>query len=130
MTGHALECRINAEDVARDFRPSPGVVRAARFPAGPDVRVDTHIEAGSGVPPFYDSLLAKIIVHAPDRAQALARMSAALDSLRIEGVSTNASMHAALLREPEFIRGGVDTAFFARFLQQQPEATLETSDSR
>jgi acetyl-CoA carboxylase, biotin carboxylase subunit len=130
ISGHALECRINAEDVARDFRPSPGIVRAARFPAGPDVRVDTHIEAGSDVPPFYDSLLAKIIVHGPDRARALARMSTALASLRIEGVDTNASMHAALLREREFIEGGVDTAFFARFLQRQPAATLAKSGSR
>ncbi len=122
ISGHALECRINAEDVTRDFRPSPGVVRAARFPAGPDVRVDTHIEAGSGVPPFYDSLLAKVIVHGPDRARALARMRTALASLWIEGVDTNASMHAALLREPEFVQGGVDTAFFGRFLQRQPAA--------
>jgi acetyl-CoA carboxylase, biotin carboxylase subunit len=114
ISGHALECRINAEDTTRDFRPSPGIVRSARFPAGPDVRVDTHIEAGSSVPPFYDSLLAKIIVHAADRARALERMRTALAGLRIEGVHTNTSMHAALLREPEFLRGGVDTAFFAK----------------
>jgi len=118
-SGHALECRINAEDPAREFRPSPGTVRRAVFPAGAGVRVDTHIEAGSSVPPYYDSLLAKIIVHAPHRAECLARMRAALAATRIEGVATNLAMHAALLDAPEFVRGGVDTGFFARFIASE-----------
>ena len=112
--GHAIECRINAEDVARDFRPSPGTVASAVFPAGRGIRVDTHIESGSRVPPYYDSLLAKIIAHGPDRESCLAVLKTALASCRIEGVETNLAMHAALIDEPDFRRGGVDTSYFAR----------------
>jgi len=112
FTGHAIECRINAEDVSKDFRPSPGTVTSAVFPAGPGVRVDTHIEAGSRVPPFYDSLLAKIISSGADRAEALAVLRSALENCRIEGVATNVSMHADIVADPAFRRGGVDTAFF------------------
>jgi acetyl-CoA carboxylase, biotin carboxylase subunit len=119
IAGHALECRINAEDAARNFRPSPGTVRSAVFPAGADVRVDTHIEGGSLVPPFYDSLLAKIIVHGFDRASALERMRTALAVCRIEGVETNVSLHAQLLADPDFVRGGVETSFFARFTERR-----------
>jgi acetyl-CoA carboxylase biotin carboxylase subunit len=114
--GCALECRINAEDPARDFHPSPGVVREAVWPTGADVRVDTHIEAGSHVPPYYDSLLAKIIVHAPDRTGALAAMRRALAATRVTGVATNLSFHARLLDEPEFVAGGVDTGYLVRLL--------------
>lgn len=117
FSGHAIECRINAEDCSRDFLPSPGMVTLAQFPAGPAVRVDTHIEAGSTVPPYYDSLLAKIIIHAEDRMAALAEMRTALSNCRIAGVETNLSMHEQLLNDPEFLRGGVDTAYFARFMQ-------------
>ncbi len=113
--GHAIEFRINAEDAEHDFRPSPGTVTAARFPAGDDIRVDTHIEAGSRVPPYYDSLLAKIIVGGPDRDTALAHARAALDNCRIEGVKTSIDIHRALLDDPEFIAGGVDTNWFERF---------------
>ncbi len=114
FSGHAIECRINAEDVTHDFRPSPGTVTAARFPAGPGIRVDTHIESGSRVPPFYDSLLAKIITHAPDRASCLALLQSALANCHIEGVKTNRDLHAALIAEPDFQRGGVDTSYFSR----------------
>ncbi|HUJ53718.1 MAG TPA: biotin carboxylase N-terminal domain-containing protein [Steroidobacteraceae bacterium] len=114
LTGHALECRINAEDASRDFRPSPGTVSAARFAAGSDIRVDTHIESGARVPPFYDSLLAKLIVRAPDRGGCIERMSAALVRTQIQGVTTNLALHAALMQEREFARGAVDTAYFAR----------------
>jgi acetyl-CoA carboxylase biotin carboxylase subunit len=112
--GHAIECRINAEDATQDFRPSPGTVTSARFPAGPGIRVDTHIESGSPVPPFYDSLLAKIIAYAPDRASCLALLQSALANCSIEGVKTNLDMHAALIAEPGFQRGGVDTSYFSR----------------
>jgi acetyl-CoA carboxylase, biotin carboxylase subunit len=114
FSGHAIECRINAEDATRDFRPSPGTITAALFPAGPGIRVDTHIEQGSRVPPFYDSLLAKIITYAPDRASCLALLQSALANCRIEGVKTNLDMHAALIAEPGFRRGGVDTSYFSR----------------
>ena len=117
FNGHAIECRINAEDVARDFHPSPGTVTRALFPAGPDIRVDTHIETGAAVPPFYDSLLAKIIVHGEDRNSALSGMSNALANCKIEGVATNLAMHAMIMNDEEFRKGGVDTRYFPRFLQ-------------
>jgi len=113
--GHAIEFRINAEDASRDFLPSPGTVTRAAFPAGEGVRVDTHVEAGSAIPPFYDSLVAKIIVHGADRAEAMARAARALADCRIEGIATTLDLHRALLADAEFRRGGVDTAYFPRF---------------
>ena len=115
LSGHAVEYRLNAEDCRADFRPSPGTVVVAAFPAGSGIRVDSHIEAGAVVPPYYDSLLAKIIVHGDDRADALARARVALANCRLEGVQTNLAMHRALLTDAEFQTGGVDTAYFKRF---------------
>ncbi len=117
--GCAIECRLNAEDWTEDFRPSPGIVEAARFPAGAGIRVDTHVETGSRVPPFYDSLLAKIIVRAENRNVALSRLRSAMAACDVSGVKTNRDMHRALLDDLEFAVGGVDTAFFARFLDAQ-----------
>jgi acetyl-CoA carboxylase biotin carboxylase subunit len=114
--GHAIECRINAEDPGQDFRPSPGHVTAAVFPAGNDIRVDTHIEAGSSVPPYYDSLLAKLVAAGPDRQTALTRMRAALATCTVQGVSTNVALHSALLAQSDVARGGVDTGFLTRYL--------------
>ncbi|HLK95505.1 MAG TPA: biotin carboxylase N-terminal domain-containing protein [Nocardioidaceae bacterium] len=122
VTGHAVECRINAEDWAQGFRPSPGRIDRVVLPAGDGIRVDTHVQGGSVVPPYYDSLLGKLIVHGVDRADALARARAALDLLRIDGVTTTVPVHQALLADAEFAAGGVDTAFFERFLQKhQPD---------
>jgi acetyl-CoA carboxylase, biotin carboxylase subunit len=122
LTGHAVECRINAEDWADDFRPVPGRIERVVLPVGDGIRVDTHIQGGSVVPPHYDSLLAKLVVHGTDRADALARARAALELLRIDGVVTTVPMHRALLDDDEFAAGGVDTAFFERFLadRRQP----------
>jgi acetyl-CoA carboxylase biotin carboxylase subunit len=117
--GCAIECRINAEDPGRNFHPSPGTVRTAVWPSGEGVRVDTHIFSGARIPPFYDSLMAKIIVHASDRSTALERMRNALAATRIEGVATNVSFHTDVLADPEFERGGVDTGFLARFLERR-----------
>jgi len=117
--GCAIECRINAEDPARDFRPSPGAVRTAAWPSGEGVRVDTHIFAGARIPPFYDSLMAKIIVHATDRPAALERMRQALAATHIEGVATNVAFHADVLADPEFETGGVDTSYLPRFLESR-----------
>jgi len=122
FAGHAIECRINAEDASRDFRPSPGRIRSARFPAGPDIRVDTHIEPSARVPPFYDSLLAKLIVHGRDRTDALARLRNALAHCHIDGVATNVTLHALITHEPEFVRGGVGTSYLARLLERAPLA--------
>jgi acetyl-CoA carboxylase, biotin carboxylase subunit len=116
LAGHAIECRINAEDPAHGFRPSPGTVTRAVFPAGPGIRVDTHIQAGSAVPPGYDSLLAKVIASGRDRAEALARLRSALARCEITGVATTIGMHASLAAQDEFGRGGVDTGYLARFL--------------
>ena len=124
LDGAAIECRINAEDPARDFAPSPGMVRQAVWPSGEGVRVDTHIGSGSAVPPFYDSLLAKIIAHGETRAEALARLRQALERTRITGVATNLNFHRRVLADPEFAAGGVDTAYLARLAQRDP-ALLE-----
>ncbi|MEU2347957.1 biotin carboxylase N-terminal domain-containing protein [Modestobacter sp. NPDC049651] len=125
LTGHAVECRINAEDWAHDFRPSPGRVDRVVLPVGDGIRVDTHVQGGSVVPPYYDSLLAKLVVHGTDRADALTRARAALELLRIDGVVTTAPLHRALLDDAEFAAGGVDTAFFERFLQARRPDLVE-----
>jgi len=122
--GCAIECRVNAEDPMRDFAPSPGVVKAVRWPQGEGVRVDTHVETGTTVPPFYDSLLGKIIAHGRDRAQALARLRAAVAMTRIDGVASNLALHADVLADPEFTSGGVDTAYLARLLERRSRAAV------
>ncbi|MFM7653953.1 MAG: acetyl/propionyl/methylcrotonyl-CoA carboxylase subunit alpha [Paracoccaceae bacterium] len=114
--GHAIECRLNAEDVAQDFRPSPGRVSLAWFPALPGLRVDTHMESGAMIPPHYDSMVAKLIAHGPTRADAIATMAQALRVLRLEGVATNAPLHAAIMADPAFQAGGVDTNYLAGLL--------------
>ncbi|UVO50657.1 acetyl-CoA carboxylase biotin carboxylase subunit [Sphingomonas sp. SUN019] len=117
--GAAIECRINAEDPARDFAPSPGTVSTVRWPTGEGIRVDTHIIDGARIPPFYDSMIAKVIAHGADRAEALARLRAALANTRIEGIATNLAFQTAILADADFARGGVDTGFLARFLDQR-----------
>ncbi|MCC6948453.1 MAG: acetyl-CoA carboxylase biotin carboxylase subunit [Bradyrhizobiaceae bacterium] len=119
FSGHAIECRINAEDPADDFRPSPGTINTALLPAGTGIRVDTHIESGVRVPPFYDSLLAKIVAHGTDRKEALARMALALRNCRIEGVSTSIPVHAELMQDAAFRAGGVTTGFLPAFLARR-----------
>ncbi len=114
LRGHAIECRVNAEDPYRNFQPHPGLITAYHPPGGPGVRVDTHVYAGYTVPPHYDSLLAKVIVHGRDRAEALARMGQALDSFILEGVSTTIPFLARVIRHPDFVAGHVDTRFLER----------------
>ncbi|MBM3318193.1 MAG: acetyl-CoA carboxylase biotin carboxylase subunit [Candidatus Eisenbacteria bacterium] len=109
LSGHAIECRINAEDPLRDFRPSPGEVTYFYPPGGPGVRVDTHVYPGYVIPPFYDSLLAKIIATERTRDAALARMRRALDELVVEGVATTAPFHRQVLEDPVFRGGAYDT---------------------
>lgn len=120
FTGHAIECRLNAEDCSADFRPVPGTVTNALFPAGAGIRMDTHMQQGAQVPPYYDSLLGKLIVHGKDRAQALQRLQAALQSCHIEGVPTNVALHASVCGAAEFVQGGVDTGFLPRHLSAHP----------
>lgn len=119
LEGAAIECRVNAEDPARDFMPSPGTITEARWPSGEGVRVDTHIASGSRVPPYYDSLMAKIIAHGRDRAEALTRLRKAIAETHIEGVKTNLPFHAEVLADPEFAAGGVDTGYLPRFFERK-----------
>jgi acetyl-CoA carboxylase biotin carboxylase subunit len=109
QTGHVIECRINAEDPADGFRPAPGTITAWQPPSGDGVRVDTHVTAGYVIPPFYDSLLAKLIVRAPDRDAAIDRMLAALSAFQVEGVPTTIPMHQAILHSAGFRTGRYDT---------------------
>jgi acetyl-CoA carboxylase biotin carboxylase subunit len=114
LRGHAIECRINAEDPYRNFQPSPGLITAYHPPGGPGVRVDTHVYAGYTVPPYYDSLLAKVIVHGNTRQEALSRMGQALDSFILEGITTTIPFLARVIRHPDFAAGKVDTRFLER----------------
>ncbi|MDB4954465.1 MAG: Carbamoyl-phosphate synthase chain ATP-binding protein [Myxococcales bacterium] len=109
LSGHVIECRINAEDPAHDFKPAPGKITTWHPPSGPGIRVDTHVEAGYVVPPFYDSLIAKLIVRGSDRADAIARMIAALSAFAVEGVPTTIPMHIAILSSEAFRSGNYDT---------------------
>lgn len=111
--GHAIECRINAEDPER-FIPSPGKITFLSLPGGPGVRVDTAIYSGYVIPPHYDSLIAKLIVHGKDRAEAIAKMRRALDEFIIEGINTTIPFHQKVMRNPDFISGNFDTTFIEK----------------
>jgi acetyl-CoA carboxylase biotin carboxylase subunit len=117
ISGCAVECRINAEDPANDFCPSPGQVVAVTWPVQEGIRVDTHIVAGSRIPPYYDSLMAKIIAHAPDRDSAVSRLRQALAATRLTGVHSNLAFQQRVLAAAEFQAGGFDTGFVARLLE-------------
>ncbi|HEX9107908.1 MAG TPA: carbamoyl phosphate synthase, partial [Longimicrobiales bacterium] len=119
LRGHSIECRINAEDPARNFAPSPGVISIFHPPGGPGVRLDTHVYAGYRVPSQYDSLVAKLIVHAHTRDEALARMRLALDSFIIEGIHTTIPFLRELLDNPAFIAGDIDTKFVDRLMAER-----------
>ena len=108
-TGHSIECRINAEDAARDFMPGPGRIKVWAAPQGEGVRVDTHCEPGYLVPPYYDSLLAKLIVHGKDRTEAIARMRESLSAFRVEGIPTTIGFHHDVLSDKDFAAGKVNT---------------------
>jgi acetyl-CoA carboxylase, biotin carboxylase subunit len=110
--GHAIEVRINAEDWRADFWPSPGAVTRAAWPAGPGIRIDTHMSRGGEVPPYYDSLIGKLIASGSTRSEAVARLGAALEGLEIEGVETTRDLHRAIAADVRFVAGGVDTRFF------------------
>ncbi len=115
LRGHAIECRINAEDPFKDFRPAPGYIKAFNVPGGLGVRVDTHVYAGYTIPPYYDSMIAKLIVRAHSRPQAISRMLRALEEFVLEGVPTTIPFHKQLLRHPDFERGNFDTHFVDHF---------------
>jgi acetyl-CoA carboxylase biotin carboxylase subunit len=111
LRGHAVECRINAEDPAAGFTPCPGRVTHVHLPGGPGLRVDSHLYSGYQVPPYYDALLAKLIAWGQDRQEALARMRRALDEIRLEGIQTTIPLHHKLLCHPQFCAGAIHTRF-------------------
>jgi acetyl-CoA carboxylase biotin carboxylase subunit len=117
IRGHVIECRINAEDPARNFQPSPGKIAVFHPPGGPGVRLDTHAYAGYTIPPYYDSLLAKLICEGRTRPEALRRMQIALESFIIEGVATTIPFLARVMTNPRFVAGDVDT----KFLEREPD---------
>jgi acetyl-CoA carboxylase, biotin carboxylase subunit len=112
--GVAIECRINAEDPAADFRPCPGLIGRWQPPGGPGVRLDSHVVAGYRVPPYYDSLIAKLIVHQPTRPEAIACMRRALAEFLVEGVKTTIPRHREIFNHSAFIEAQVDTGFIER----------------
>jgi acetyl-CoA carboxylase, biotin carboxylase subunit len=116
MSGHAIECRINAENPFRNFTPSPGKITTSHPPGGQGIRVDTHVYAGYVIPPYYDSLIAKLIVHARTRDLAIKKMRRALDEFIIEGVKTTIPFHQQLLAHPSFRSGIFDTHFVETFV--------------
>ena len=116
--GHAIECRINAED-PETFVPSPGRLATFRVPGGPGIRIDTFLHADATVPPYYDSLVAKLIAHGRDRAEAVARMNRALDGFIIEGIKTTIPLHKRILAHPDFLAGKFDTHFLDRLTAKE-----------
>jgi len=118
LRGHSIECRINAEDPDKGFRPSPGKITIFHVPGGPGVRVDTHAYAQYQIPPFYDSLIAKVITHGKDRQEALVRMIRSLEEFVVEGIKTTIPFHLKVLHENDFQQGNFDTKFIERFVQK------------
>jgi acetyl-CoA carboxylase biotin carboxylase subunit len=125
LNGHAIECRVNAEDPAKNFRPMPGTIDGYLAPGGPGVRVDSHAYPGYAFPPFYDSLVGKLIVHGANRTEAIARMKRALDEYAITGIKTTIPFHQALLQHPVFVEG---KAVYTNFLTEHPELLESLSD--
>jgi acetyl-CoA carboxylase, biotin carboxylase subunit len=121
LRGHVIEVRVNAEDPARNFQPSPGKIHTFHPPGGPGVRLDTHVYSGYTVPPYYDSLLAKLICQGRDRAEAIGRMKQALDSFIVEGVTTTIPFLARVMDNERFAAGDVDT----KFLEREPDLMKE-----
>ncbi len=119
FTGHSIECRVNAED-PETFVPSPGVIHVFSVPGGPGVRVETFAHSECTVSPFYDSMIAKIIVHGRDRQEAIARMRRTLEMTVVEGIKTTIPLHLKILQDPDFIAGKLSTSFMERFLASRP----------
>ncbi len=124
IRGHAIECRINAEDPDKDFLPSPGVITSFHLPGGHGVRVDTHAYAKYRIPPFYDSMIAKLIVYGRRREEAILKMRRALDEFIIEGVKTTIPFHKIIFSNTNFIGGNYDTSFVENLFKEKKEVTL------
>jgi acetyl-CoA carboxylase biotin carboxylase subunit len=113
-SGVAIECRINAENPEKNFQPCPGTIEQIFVPGGPGVRFDSHVQAGYTVPPYYDSLIGKLIVHQQTRAEAIQCMLRCLDELNVQGITTTAEMHSEILQHSDFVEGNVDTTWVER----------------
>jgi acetyl-CoA carboxylase, biotin carboxylase subunit len=118
FTGHAIECRVNAED-PDTFAPSPGVIHAFSVPGGPGVRIDTFAHSECTIPPYYDSMIAKVIAHGRDRQEAVARMRRTLEMTVIEGIKTSIPLHLKLLADPDFVAGRLSTSFMERYTPEK-----------
>ncbi|MDR0398717.1 MAG: acetyl-CoA carboxylase biotin carboxylase subunit [Endomicrobium sp.] len=116
ILGHAIECRINAEDPDKDFIPSPGKIGKLYLPGGPGIRIDTHVYSGYTIPPFYDSLIAKIISFGADRNESITRMQRALREVEIENVKNTSSLHAKIMNSEQFRKGSVSTDFLSKHI--------------
>jgi len=116
LTGHAIECRINAEDPQRDFMPSPGKVTRWQPPTGPGIRLDSHISTGATIPPYYDSMIGKLIAHGKDRSEAIDRLVQAIDSFEIEGVPTTLGLQRAIITHPDFVENRIHTRWLEQVL--------------
>ena len=119
FTGHAMECRINAEDPTRSFMPCPGTITALNIPGGPGIRVDTHVHQGYNIPPFYDSLIAKLIVWGRDREESIARMKRALMEFVIEGIHTTIPFHQRVLNMEQFVVSDVHTKWVEELMERE-----------
>ncbi|NLC59789.1 MAG: acetyl-CoA carboxylase biotin carboxylase subunit, partial [Gammaproteobacteria bacterium] len=126
LRGHAIECRINAED-PESFMPSPGLVQHFHAPGGPGVRVDTHVYAGYQVPPNYDSMIGKLIVHGADREQAICRMRVALSEMVIDGIKTNIPLQQRIMRDVGFQQGGQNIHYLEKRLAERRDKSLSIS---
>jgi acetyl-CoA carboxylase biotin carboxylase subunit len=115
---HSIECRINAEDPLNDFRPSPGKIQVLHVPGGQGVRVDTHVYAGYTIPPHYDSMIAKLIITARTREEAILKMKRALDEFVIEGIKTTIPFHVQLMKDERFVQGNYTTKLMETFKMQ------------
>jgi len=122
LHGHSMECRLNAEDTENDFSPSPGRITRTHFPAWTGLRIDTHIETGALIPPYYDSMIGKLIATANTREEARAMLESALSEIQLDGIKTNISLHREILATAEFTQGGVDTGFLGRYLVDRAAA--------
>ena len=116
--GHAIECRVNAEDPVT-FAPSPGVIHAFSVPGGPGVRVDTFAHSECTGSPYYDSMIAKILVHGRDRQEAIARMRRSLEMTVIDGIKTSIPLHLKILADPDFVAGRLSTSFMERYIVEK-----------
>ncbi|HNX95974.1 MAG TPA: ATP-grasp domain-containing protein, partial [Holophaga sp.] len=127
LRGHAIECRINAEDPFK-FTPCPGRITALNFPGGPGIRIDSAVYQDAVIPPYYDSMVAKLIAYGSDRTEALARMRRALDTIIVEGIKTTGPLHRRIIEHPDFVKGQFSTKWLEGFLEELDQEMAKTAE--